>query len=63
MKVSHRKTNKVGGGARFAKLKTKLSARKGVKNPRALAAVIGREKYGKKKFAQMAARGRRRRGR
>jgi hypothetical protein len=34
--------------------------RKGVNNPAAVAASIGRKKYGAKKFAQMAAAGRRR---
>jgi len=50
---------KPGGGGRFAKLKGKL-AHKGIRNPGALAAKIGREKYGKKKFAQMGAKGRKR---
>ena len=44
---------------RFAKLKAKLS-RRGAKTPGALAAWIGRKKYGKKKFAKMSAAGRRR---
>lgn len=45
---------------RFAKLKGKL-ARRGAKHPAALAAWIGRRKYGKRRFAAMAAAGRRRR--
>ena len=46
---------KLGTGARFAELKEKLGRRKGkVRNPGALAAYIGRKKYGKKKFAQLA---------
>ena len=53
------KSMKPGGGGRFAKLKGKL-AHKGIRNPGALAAKIGREKYGKKKFAQMGAKGRKR---
>jgi len=48
-----------GGGGRFAKLKGKL-AHKGIRNPGAVAAKIGREKYGKKRFAKMAAKGRKR---
>jgi hypothetical protein len=44
--------------SRFAKLSHKLGRRKGVRNPDALAAYIGRKKYGKRKFAQMSARGR-----
>lgn len=50
---------KLGSGARFKKLSGQLKT-KGVKNPKALAASIGRKKYGKKKFQSMAAAGRRR---
>lgn len=53
------KSMKPGGGGRFAALKSKLAAR-GARNPGALAAYIGREKYGAKRMANMAARGRRR---
>jgi hypothetical protein len=49
---------KLGSGARFAALKSKLGKRKGVTNPAALAAFIGRKKYGAKKMAAMAAKGR-----
>lgn len=38
----------------FKKLKSKLSHEKGVDNPGALAASIGRKKYGAKKFAAMS---------
>ena len=48
---------KLGSGKRFASLKAKLG-RKGIKNPGALAAAIGRKKYGAKKFAKLSARGR-----
>lgn len=48
---------KLGTGARFAALKKKLAA-KGAKNPGALAGYIGRKKYGAKKMAKMAAKGR-----
>lgn len=48
----------LGSGARFAALKGKLAGRPGVSNPGALAASIGRKKYGAKKMAQMAAAGR-----
>jgi hypothetical protein len=51
---------KLGSGARFKKLRGKLAGRKGVRNPGALAAHIGRKKYGKKWMAQMSAAGRRR---
>lgn len=51
------KSMKPGGGGRYQKLKKEL-AKKGVKDPGALAAYIGRKKYGKEKFQQMAAKGR-----
>lgn len=41
----------------FAKLKGKLAHKAGVKNPGALAAAIGRKKYGKEKFQKAAAAG------
>lgn len=50
---------KLGMGGRFAKLKASLS-KKGIKNPAALAASIGRKKYGAKKMASMAAKGKNR---
>jgi len=46
-----------GGGGRFSALKKKLSRKKGVKDPGALAAAIGRSKFGKGKFQRMAAKG------
>jgi len=51
---------KLGSGKRFTALKRKL-ARRGVKNPGALAAWIGRRKYGKRRFQKLAAAGRKRR--
>ena len=50
------KSMKVGGGGRFEKLKEHLN-KKGIKDPGALAASIGREKYGKKKFQKLASKG------
>lgn len=47
-------------GSRFAKMTRRLSGRKGVRNPKALAAHIGRRKYGRKGMARKAAAGRRR---
>jgi len=44
---------KLGTGARFAKLESKLAA-KGATNPGALAAYIGRKKFGIKKFAKLS---------
>lgn len=58
-----KKSMKPGGGGRFAALKSKLAHRGDVANPGAVAAKIGREKYGSRKFAKMAAKGRRRRRR
>jgi hypothetical protein len=51
--------NKLGNGGRFAELSKKL-ARKGVDDPKALAAKIGVEKYGQKKMSGWAAKGRER---
>ena len=45
---------KVGSGERFAKLENKLSHQKGVTDPGALAASIGRKKYGAKKMNKLA---------
>lgn len=50
---------KLGSGKRFKQLKAKL-ARRGAKNPGALAAFIGRKTLGKKRFQKLAAAGRRR---
>lgn len=54
---------RLGSGARFKALKGKLAKRKGVTDPGALTAYIGRKKYGKKKFAKLSSTGRRRRSR
>jgi hypothetical protein len=48
-----------GSGKNFAALKSDL-AKRGAKNPGALAAWIGRNKYGKSGFAKLSSRGRRR---
>ena len=50
---------KLGSCKRFKQLTAKLKKR-GVKNPKALAAYIGRKKYGKKKFQKLAAKGKKR---
>ena len=47
----------------FSALKSKLGARPGVTNPGALAASIGRKKYGARKFNKAAASGRKLGGR
>lgn len=46
----HGKSNKLGGGGRFAQMEAKGASP-------ALAAFIGRKIYGKKKMAKMAAKG------
>lgn len=47
---------KLGEGSRFKELSAKLE-KQGVSNPDALAAAIGRKKYGKEKFQKLAAAG------
>lgn len=54
-----RKKARLGSGKRFKSLKRKLGKR-GAKHPGALAAWIGRKKYGKKRFAALSARGKKR---
>lgn len=50
---------KLGGGGRFAKLTAKVQAQGySKKSAKAVAAAVGRAKYGKKKFQAMAAKGR-----
>ena len=55
-----KKSMKVGGGGRFAKVEKAIAAKGKVKDPFAVAAAIGRKKYGNKKMAKMAAAGKRR---
>ena len=52
------KSMKLGGGGRFAALKGKLTGEPGVTDPGALAASLGRAKYGTERMATMAAKGR-----
>ena len=47
----------LGSGARFAALKAKIAKKGGVRDPGAVAAAIGRKKYGAKKFQALAAKG------
>lgn len=49
---------KLGTGARFKALSAKLSKEPGVTDPDALAAAIGRKKYGSARMAKMSAAGR-----
>jgi hypothetical protein len=48
---------KLGSGERFKKLKETLSRQKNVTDPAALAAAIGRKKYGDAKFQELARKG------
>lgn len=47
----------LGTGQRFHALQTMLSHRPGVMDPAALAASIGRKKYGNKRYTQLAVAG------
>lgn len=51
---------KLGSGGRFANLSAALAKRPGVKNPGALAAFIGRKKYGEKKMSKLSSASRKR---
>ena len=51
---------KLGSGARFKSLSKKLR-KKGVRDPDALTASIGRKKFGKKRFQELALAGKKRR--
>lgn len=59
-KMSYKgKSMKLGGGGRFAKLAAKVQAQGYSKeSAQAVAAAVGRAKYGKKRFQAMAAKGR-----
>ena len=59
MKSKKKRKPKLGSGARYKKL-TKSLKKGGARNPKALAAWIGRKKYGKKKFQKLATKGKRR---
>jgi len=61
-RTTRKKKPPLGTGQRFNQLKRQLS-KKGVKNPEALAAWIGRKKYGKTRYQKLAAKGRRRKSR
>jgi hypothetical protein len=46
----------------FKKLKTQIAKKGGVRDPGAVAAAIGRKKYGKKRFQAAAAKGKKLKG-
>lgn len=52
------KSMDLGGGGRFAKLKGSLAKQPGVTDPGALAATIGRKKYGAGQMSAMATKSR-----
>lgn len=54
-----KKSMKLGGGGRFAKVKA-AAARSGAKNPAAVAAAAGIKKLGQAKMTQLAVAGRKR---
>ena len=58
-KKSKKRKPKLGSGKRFSQLSAELAKKPGVNNPKALAAAIGRKKYGAAKMASLAAKGRR----
>ena len=51
--------SKLGSGGRFKALVKKISAKGNVDNPAAVAAMVGRRKYGNKKFQALATAGKR----
>jgi hypothetical protein len=48
----------LGEGGRFAALKQKIAAKGDVRDPGAVAAAVGRKKYGAQKFAKLSSGGR-----
>lgn len=58
-KNAKKRKPRLGSGKRFKALEGKLK-RKGIRDPAALAASIGRKKLGKKKMAKLSAAGRKR---
>jgi len=54
-RLKKKKKPKLGSGIRFKQLTSKLK-KKGAKDPKALAAWIGRKKYGPKKFNKLSRR-------
>ena len=51
------KKPKLGTGARFKKLEKSIAAKGDVSDPAAVAAAIGRKKYGAKKMTKLAVKG------
>lgn len=58
MAAKKKKSMKLGGGGRFQKLEKQVEAKgKSKDEAKAIAAKVGREKYGDKKMAAMASKG------
>lgn len=55
--MDYKVKGKLGTGTRFKRLSDVLGKKPGVDNPDALAASIGRKKFGAKKFGQLSAAG------
>lgn len=51
---SKKKNSTLGSGARFSRLKKTLAVKPGVTDPGALAATIGRKKYGNTRFSRIS---------
>ena len=56
-RVTHKDSMKLGGGGRFKKVEAEVAQEPGVRDPAAVAAAIGRRKYGAKKMASLAKNG------
>ena len=54
------KAPRLGSGERFARLERQIATKGGVRNPAAVAAAVGRKKFGKKRFQELSSAGRRR---
>ena len=57
--AARRTKPRLGSGKRFGRLTSEL-AKQGVRDPKALAASIGRRKFGARRFNKLAAAGRKR---
>lgn len=58
--MATKKSSRPGAGGRFAALKAKIAARGKVRNPGAVAAAIGRKKYGQSQMTKWSVAGRKR---
>jgi hypothetical protein len=56
------KSNKLGGGGRFAQVVAAMPKGMPLKEKKAIAAIQGRKKYGAKKFNSLSAKARKKKG-